>query len=249
METNQGKILRRYSALTLGVILTASLVLAQPMMQVYGVNAQALEFDRCDEDTPQPDDPLSMNTVRNGNIVKTVHAEKEIFKCLLDQGSIPVIVDVTTYIELYENINTREVLTASAFVTNCLKIESTGSVIGCQSYVPPTTSVPTGSNCEEQSEVFIEFPQEMNTVNKGSIVKTIEAQKEAFECELPNQTEKKVDLIIFTEIYEDLSTQTVLDIQFHVMRCVVLLFDDTLVSDGGERDGLVEGCKFSSIQN
>jgi len=249
MKTNQGKILRSYSVLTLGIILTASLVLTQPMMQVYGVNAQALEFDRCEEDTPQPDDPLSMNTVRNGNVVKTIHAEKEIFKCLLDQGDIPVIVDVTTYIELYENINTREVLSASAFVTNCLKDEGTGAVIGCQSYVPPTTLVPTGSDCEEQDEVLIEHPQEMNTVNKGNIVKTIEAQKEAFECELPDETEKKVDLVIFTEIYEDLSTQTVLDIQFHVMRCVVLLFDDTLVSEGGERDGLVEGCQFSTIEN
>ncbi|MGH9879687.1 MAG: hypothetical protein ACRD5H_18825, partial [Nitrososphaerales archaeon] len=63
------------------------------------------------------------------------------------------------------------------------------------------------------------------------------------------EVEKQVDIVIFTEIYENLSTQEVLEVQFHVMRCVMLLSDETLVSDGGFRDGVVESCKFSSIEN
>ena len=204
---------------------------------------------------------MSMNTVRNKNIVKTIHAEKMIFDCFLDQGNIPVIAEVTTYMEIYEDIDDREVIETNAFATTCLKDQFTGTVIDCESYDIPTATVPVGSNCEEEggdpNEVFT-HPQEMNTITKGIIAKTIEAQKETFDCELAGdeeedegavEVEKQVDIVIFTEIYENLTTQTVLEVQFHVMRCVMLLTDETLVSDGGFRDGVVEACRFSSIEN
>ncbi|MGH9934572.1 MAG: hypothetical protein ACRD3Z_05590, partial [Nitrososphaerales archaeon] len=198
----------------------------------------------------QPEDPISMNTIRSGNIVKTIHAEKEIFHCFLDQGELAVIADVTTYIELYKNIDTKEVLSSSAVVTTCLKDgeeTNTATVIDCESYVAPTTPVFVGSRCEDVQEVSPTHPQEMNTVNKGITVTTIETQKEVFLCTLiadPGAV-KKVDIVTFTIIYENLSTQTVEEVQFHSMRCVILITDqlDEL------RDATVETCQFSTIEN
>jgi hypothetical protein len=188
-----------------------------------------------------------MNTVRSGNIVKTVHAEKEIFTCDLDQGGLAVIADVTTYVELYQNIVTREILSSSAVVTTCLKDEQTATVIDCESYVAPTTPVFVGSRCGDIQEVAPTHPQEMNTVNKGSIVTTIETQKEIFLCTLTATPAavKKVDVVTFTIIYENLSTQTVEEVQFHSMRCVILITDQT----DDLPDATVETCQFSTIEN
>src|SRR3970040_1958715 len=96
------KRLEKYSGITLGTILIMAFVLVQPTInQAYAVGVEGLPgYDNCRLAKSQPEDPISMNTVRSGNIVKTIHAEKEIFGCFLDQGSLDVTVDVTTYIEL-----------------------------------------------------------------------------------------------------------------------------------------------------
>ena len=281
----QAKRLRKYSGITLGAVLIMAFVLVQPTMnQANAVGVEGLpSYDKCisvdqlEEDTVS-EDPISMNTVRSGNIVKTVHAEKEVFRCLLDQGNLPVIVDVTTYVEIYEDIVDREVIKTSALVTTCLKepgpLRAGGggaTVIDCESYTPSSDPVPVSDTCLEPPEgsfSSLTHPQEMNTVNKGSIAKTVEAQKETFLCDLDGfessiilcainlsdptfnspicfYPDKKVDVILFTEIYENLSTQEVVDVQFHSMRCVVLIND----SSDELRDAIVETCQFSSIEN
>jgi hypothetical protein len=245
METQAKRL--EYSGITLGVVLVMAFVLAQPTMnQVYAVGVAGLpEYDDCRDVRPQAEDPLSMNTVRSGNIVKTIHAEKEIFICELDQGALEVIADVTTYIEVYENIVTREVLSASTVVTTCLKDENTSTVIDCESYVPPRSPVFVGSNCGEVQEFSnITHPQEMNTVNKGNTVTTVETQKEVFFCTIAPAV-KKVDVVTFTMIFENVATQTVDEVQFHAMRCVVLITDQS----DDLRDATVETCQFSTIQN
>jgi hypothetical protein len=239
--------------------------------QAFAVGVEGLPaYDDCRLVYNQPEDPISMNTVRSGNIVKTIHAEKEIFFCFLDQGHLPVTVDVTTYIEIYENIADREVIETNAIATTCLKdgflpagdddtdddeseFGSTATVIDCESYNIPTTPVPVGSNCEEIGMKYITHPQEMNTVNKGSIAKTVEAQKEVFECVLETAI-KKVEVILFTDIYEDIAAQEVVEVQFHSVRCVVLLSDSIEVADVDDdiedrRDATVETCQFSTIEN
>jgi len=186
-----------------------------------------------------PEDPISMNTVRNGNIVKTIHAEKEVYFCKTAQGGVPVIVDVTILGEIYEDIRTKSVLGKEALTITCMKLEANGQVIGCKTEaVPADTTIVI--NCFEEPfflltipflNIFDEeiplgplltHPQEMNTVNKGNIVKTIEAQKEIFLCNLDPSNdivinifniiifdipfaEKKVDSVTVTEIWEDLS--------------------------------------------
>ncbi|MFY3742010.1 MAG: hypothetical protein HMLIMOIP_002472 [Candidatus Nitrosomirales archaeon] len=295
MET-KGKRLQ-YSGISLGAVLVMAFVLAQPTMNhAYAVGIEGLPaYDDCElrgvtelqfdhellTAGQQPEDPISMNTVRNGNIVKTIHAEKEIFDCRLNQGNLRVIVDVTTYIELYENIADREVIASNAVAVTCIKDERTSTAIDCESKPISSSPVPVGSDCRELN--YITHPQEMNTVNKGATAKTIEAQKEVFICALGEPriivdsepegciidgqepealngdsvpfvcfpTLKKVEIILFTEVYENLATQTVTDVQFHSMRCVVLITNDHFDEDPEDdvQDATVETCQFSSIEN
>jgi hypothetical protein len=260
MEMNTANRLEKpkYLAISAAALLVTAFVLVQPTMQTaYAVGLAQNEvpaYDNCDEGS-QPDDPISMNTVRNKDIVKTIHAEKEVFTCHLDQGNLEVIVDLTTYLEVYENITSQEVIETNAIATTCLKDEFTATVIDCASYEVSTSPVFVGSNCNEET---IDHPQEMNTVTKGKIAKTVETQKEVFECELviagegeDNDTEKKVDIVLFTDVYEDLNTQTTTDVQFWSARCVVLRTDGFTAADGNNdlQDAFVESCIFSEIEN
>ena len=184
----------------------------------------------------QPDDPISMNTVRNNNFAKTIHAEKQVFNCKLEQGDIPVIVDVTIIAEIYEDITTKSIIKKQALVATCTKDAATGTVIECKATSPSQDPVFV-RNC---SEVRIEHPQEMNTINKGSTVKTIESQKEVFLCSFGDAS-KKVDLVLFTEIWEDLRLlpdNPVVKLTFEAFRCVVNVGEAT-----------VESCVFSNVED
>jgi hypothetical protein len=255
METN-AKRLRKYSAISLGIVLVTAFVLVQPTMQqanAVGIAGGLPAYDGCNPHrVPIPDDPISMNTVKNKDIVKTIHAEKEFFRCHLVQGDLPVIVDVTTYLEVYENITSQEVIETHALATTCIKdagVEISGSgtatVIDCESYEVSTSPVFVGSNCLEPGPFNPTHPQEMNTVTKGKLAKTVEAQKEVFFCHFGTGTLKKVDIVLFTEMYEDLNTQTTTSVQFLSARCVVLVTDNS----DDLQDGVVESCIFSEIEN
>ena len=252
--------------------------------------------------TEPPEDAISMTTVRNGNIVKTIHAEKEIFQCATAQGSLPVTVDITVFGEVYEDISTKSIISKNAFVVTCMKDGGGAQVIGCESAPIPTGPVPV-RNCAEAASpivtiVFeptedivaeiaiplaVEHPQEMNTVNKGNIVKTVESQKEIFTCNLDFLTEgtndfvidvgsflvifpepeKKVDVVTFTDIWEDLGllpNDPVVKKEFLVFRCVVGLIvdadgDGTRIApvpfalDLEDFVASVESCQFSTIPN
>ena len=274
METTvEGKIRKqpKYWAISLAAIMATAFVVVQPAMQAayadLTINGLPVGgYDNCavrisgDEpsgltfptqyilENEAPDDPISQNTIKNKDVVKTIHAEKEVFDCFLVQGDIPVIVDVTTYLEVYENITSQEVIETNAFATTCLKEEATASVIDCESYTPAAGLVPVGSDC---FELEISHPQEMDTVNKGKIAKTVESQKEQFLCDFGGSTTlKKVDIVIFQETYEDLNTQTTLDVQFLAARCIILVNDDPdNDEDNDAQDATVEGCTFVEIPN
>jgi hypothetical protein len=108
--------------------------------------------------------------------------------------------------------------------------------------------VPVGSDCEE---VAMSHPQEMNTITKGKIAKTVESQKEQFLCDFNGiDTLKKVDIVIFTEVYEDLNTQTTLSVQFLGARCVIVVTDDGDENEDNDlQDARVEGCTFTELAN
>ncbi len=244
MEMNVTK--PKYLATTAAVLLVTAFVLVQPTMQTaYAtIGLEALpDYDDCNWREGEHEDPISMNTVRNRDIVKTIHAEKEVFDCFLNQGNLPVIVDLTTYLEVYENITSQEVLETNAISTTCLKDEFTATVIDCESLDVSTSPVFVGNDCRESTDIT--HPQEMNTVVKGKLAKTVEAQKEVFLCTLSDGTTKKVDIVLFTEIYEDLNTQTTTSTQFLSARCVILETDN----DGDLQDAEVETCLFDEIEN
>ncbi|MFY3740949.1 MAG: hypothetical protein HMLIMOIP_001394 [Candidatus Nitrosomirales archaeon] len=249
MEMNQTNRLNKpkYVAVSTAALLMTAFVLVQPAMQTaYAVGIEGLPaYDDCGPELRDNfDDPISSNTVKNRDIVKTIHAEKEVFTCFLEQGNLEVIVDVTLYLEVYENITSQEVIATNAISTTCLKDEFTATVIDCESKDVPTSPVFVGDNCEDDTDIT--HPQEMNTVTRSKIAKTIETQKEVFFCTL-NESPlviKKVDIVLFTEISEDLNTQTTFPVQFLSARCVVLVTDSDDLQDAD-----VETCIFSEIEN
>lgn len=211
------------------LVLVLGLVIAQPMMALAQVNVAVTEDEliNCELQTA-PSDPISMNTVRNGHVVKTIHAEKEIFACNIDQGNLSAIIDVTTYIETFTNITNGDVLGTFVLVNTCAKVEDVALVLNCFNYEPTIGSnTPVGTDC---SETTIDQPQEMNTVTKSNKALTVETQKEIFICQLPdgnddgtNDDDKKVDVVLVTRIRENMTTQDVIDISTSYVRCVVKL--------------------------
>ena len=87
METER---LGKYSGISLAAVLAIGFVLVQPTMnQAYAVGIEGLPaYDGCSVFDPPNEDPTSMNTVRHKDIVKTIHAEKEVFACKLEQGNL-----------------------------------------------------------------------------------------------------------------------------------------------------------------
>ena len=164
METTQEKALRKYSAISLCAVLVMAFILVQPL-QSAGVEAQNLEINP-DSCLLQPTNDISMNTIRSGSIAKTVHAEKSVWLCTLVQGNLPVIVDVTIFIEIFANIPQMKVIAQQGFVVICFKDPNSIVVLTCSSSAVQGQK-PFLTGCVEGAG-FISHPQEMNTVNKGT---------------------------------------------------------------------------------
>jgi hypothetical protein len=187
----------------LAAILVAAFVMVQPMNAYSQVGAEGILLNNCTLAT-QPDDGVDMNTViaykSSTEYAKTIHREKQIFECEdLNNPSTIYIVEVAIFAEIIENMHTKNIVRKQSDVVTCIK-DQDGFVLECQRRTPTTQSI-AASNCEEQ---FLAHPEEMNTVvsaRNSAIVKTIDAQKEVFLCDFS----KKVDVVIFTEIWEDLN--------------------------------------------
>ncbi|MEM2760583.1 MAG: S8 family peptidase [Nitrososphaerales archaeon] len=193
------------------------------------------------------EDPISMNAIASTKggipIGKIVHSEKQVFNCELEQGNVPVIADVTIMVEVYHDMSTRSIVRNQAEVITCLKNLGDLSVIGCKARVPPKDPIVT-QNCVEMNDIT--HKQEMSTIvspTDSSVVKTVEAQKEVFNCTfgtLETTDDKKVDVIIFTSIWEDLDKlngNTIVKRNIRAITCVVSV-----------DKAIVESCKFSTVQ-
>ncbi len=237
----------KYMAVSTTILMTVSLLM-QPMFASYATNANGFpDYDNCSLLLDQPDDNITMQSSRYKNIVKTVHAEKELFSCFIAQTNfeMPVILDVTTYLEIYENIATHELVKASAYVVACQYIERDAAILGCESYVPSNDFAPV-SNC---TMLPVLNPMEMNQVKKGKILKTIEAEKKIYRCDFEGNLgitiTKKVDIVAFTESFENLETLELTDVRVFAARCVALVNDNGPL--GEIQDATVEACQFLSI--
>jgi hypothetical protein len=189
--------------LTTLLVLTGALILVQPIQK-----ASAQQPVPCSLSQVQPADPVDMNTAVFKTIAKTIHVEKEVYSNC--RGIIPSVLDVSTYTELRENLSSfpKVVPKVSFEVITCSKNIASGSPGGCQQITPSTTNaMPNASECKQ---VNIAFPIEMNTVTGlNGIVKTVESEKEAFNCRVTGNvpqgfgTNAIKEVTIFTEIFEN----------------------------------------------
>jgi len=225
----------------LAAILVAAFMLVQPMNSYSQVGAEGILVNNCTLAT-QPDDPIDMNTVVGtktntqslDEYAKTIHREKQIFACEdLNNPSTIYIVEVAIFAEIIENMDQKKIIRKQAEVITCIK-DQDGFVIECQKRTPTTQTI-ASSNCEEQ---FVAHPEEMNTVvdtDNTNIVKTIDAQKEVFLCDFS----KKVDVIIFTELWENLDKlpgNPVFKRTVESLRCTM----STILA-------IVEACVYSNV--
>ncbi|MGH9923569.1 MAG: hypothetical protein ACRD38_12545, partial [Nitrososphaerales archaeon] len=171
-----------------------------------------------------------------------------------------LIVDVTIYAEIYENMTSKSIIAKQVRVVTCVKLDVTdtdggGIVVGCDTYKPLTDFIPVSFCTELTGQLgYLTHPQEMNTVNKGNTVKTIEVQKEVFYCTFNTGTQvpqvvtgheadgddKKVEQYIITEAWENLGLlpgDTLVKQTVESLRCWTLV--DL---------ALVESCQFTDVR-
>ncbi|MEM3097621.1 MAG: hypothetical protein QXU32_02770 [Nitrososphaerales archaeon] len=259
METIPNDRLRKsgIAGIALAAVLVGAFMLVTPMKSFAQVNDLAVQaYDDCTL-RDLHEDPIDMNTVAGTKgatpIAKTVHAEKQVYDCYLVQGNVPVIVDQTIFLYIYENMATKAQLRKYAEVITCVKKGSDALVLGCTVEKPSTDPIVT-QECEELTG--IEHPQEMTTVvsaTDASVIKTTEAQKEVFQCfegETNTGWLKKVDVVIFTSIWQDLDLlngNTINKRQVTAAICVVNLDEGVPTDPSDGRGDNVESCRFVNV--
>ena len=252
---------RTLSVIGIAAMFVTAFVLLQPIQMSFGqTNDLAIQaFEDC-KLRSLAEDPINMNTVVGTKgttpIAKTVFTEKEVYDCQLDQGGVPVIVDVTLIAEIHENMTSQQIVRKQTDVIVCVKKGADASSLGCNKEKPATDAIVT-QDCKESKDAGyseITHPTETNTVVSPadkSIVKTVHAEKEVFLC-FPNGSPsgflKKVDVVLFTEIWEDLdklSDNPVVKKSALALYCVTnLAFSDT---NSIENSIQVESCRFTNV--
>jgi hypothetical protein len=181
-----------------------------------GADRAAQQEPECRLAEVQPEEPLAMNTVVVGKLVKTIATEKEIFTCTDAAGDIVQIRDVETFVEIVEAVARRPpgfvTIARSVDVTECNKDLEEGTVVCRSRTVRLGTTQRPLAGCRPVRGTYpfepIEQPRrplEMNSVVVGDLVKTIKVDKEIFEC-----AETLVgDVYLFTEVVERREGRTI----------------------------------------
>lgn len=184
-------------------------------------------------------DPVDMNTIIFKDIVKTIHIEKQILNCKIQIGG-SVLAMMSIFTELFENLKTQSSLNKTVEAVTCVKAYN-GTVLWCQSKkIPITNEYPlSGINCDPQN-LKIEnqsSPIEMETVvGPSGIVKTVEAEKEVFLCDLKQGVPaKSLDVIIFTELFENILTETTVKKNIEVVSCITDLANAEVIKCGSKK--------------
>ena len=168
-----------------------------------------------------PADPIDMNTVIFKDIAKTVHVEKEIFTCKTRNGA-SVIALVSIYTELFENMSTLKPLNKMVEAVTCVKGYN-GTVSYCNTKSIPLSNQLVYLNCDPKvlRVLPMSLPIEMETVvSSAGIAKTVESEKEVFLCDIKqNVPTKLLDVNLFTEIFEDMSSGKVLKKSIESVTC------------------------------
>ena len=91
--------------------------------------------------------------------------------------------------------------------------------------------VPEFFNCEFDTNEQADDPLDMNTIRNKDVAKTIIAEKEFFECEtVQGGIDILLDVTLIAEIFENMTTKSIISKQAHVITCAKL------------EDGVALGC-------
>ncbi len=184
-------------------------------------------------------DPVDMNTIIFKDIAKTIHVEKEILNCKIQTGG-SVLAMISIFTELFENVKTQSSLNKTVEAVTCIKAYN-GTVLWCQSKnIPITNEYPLSAiNCDPQNLKIQNQPSpiEMETVvGPNGIVKTVEAEKEVFLCDLKQGAPtKSLDVIIFTELFENMLSETTIKRNIETVSCIKDLSNAEVIKCGSKK--------------
>ena len=212
-------------------ILTTLLITGFIIIQPLHIHAQKeiatnipdpIKVTKCQVVNP-PTDPIDMNTVIFKDVAKTIHLEKEIFKCITKNGA-PVIAMVSLFTELFENMKNQSTLNKTVETVTCVKGYN-GTVSYCDSKkIPISNEYPFAVDCDPLNlrTLNIMSPIEMETVvSSNGISKTVEAEKEGFLCSYKqNKPTQILDVMLFTEIFEKVSSGKVIKKNVESISCL-----------------------------
>ena len=154
------------------------------------------------------------------DIAKTIHVEKEAFRCKTKSGAL-VIALVSLYTELFRNMKTLHPSNKTVESVTCVKGYN-GTVLWCSSSHKEegialggyrreygfSAEYPLAAACDPISlrTQPVPSPIEMETVvGTNGIVQTLEAEKEIFLCDFKqNRPTTLPGVTLFTEILEDI---------------------------------------------
>ena len=215
------------STMILTTLIITGFIIIHPLhiqaQKVPAINIpDAIKVTKCQIVNPLTD-PIDMNTIIFKDIVKTVHVEKEIFKCITKNGA-PVIAMVSLFTELFENLKNQSTLNKTVETVTCVKGYN-GTISYCDSKrIPISNQYPFSISCDPSKLNILNImsPIEMETVvNSNGISKTIEVEKEAFLCTYKqNKPTQILDVMLFTEIFENVLSGTVIKKNVESISCL-----------------------------
>jgi hypothetical protein len=216
-----------YATILTSLLIITGFIIIQPL-QIHGQKEIAtnipdpIKLTKCQIVNP-PTDPIDMNTVIFKDIAKTIHVEKEIFKCKTRNGALVVAI-VSLFTELFENMKNQSTLNKTVETVTCVKGYN-GTVSYCDSkQVPISNQYPFTVDCDPLNLriLNISSPIEMETVvSSNGISKTVEAEKEALLCAYKqNKPTQILDVMLFTEIFEKVSSGTVIKKNVESISCL-----------------------------
>ena len=216
-----------YTKILTSLLIITGFIIIQPL-QIHGQKEIAtnipdpIKLTKCQIVNP-PTDPIDMNTVIFKDIAKTIHVEKEVFKCKTKNGAL-VIAMVSLFTELVENLRTQSTSNKTVETVTCVKGYN-GTVSYCDSKkIPISNQYPFAVNCDPLNLRILNItsPIEMETVlSSNGISKTVEAEKEAFLCSYKqNKPTQILDVMLFTEVFEKVSSGTVIKKNVESISCL-----------------------------
>ena len=131
---------------------------------------------------------------------------------------------VSLFTELFESMRTQSTLNKTVETVTCVKGYN-GTISYCDSKnIPISKQYPISVGCDPLNlrTLNITSPIEMETVvSSNGISKTVEAEKEAFLCNYKqNKPRQILDVMLFTEIFEKVSSGTVIKKNVESISCL-----------------------------